>query len=767
MRKLVFLTLLCACCFSMAQAESNDGFIKGVVHDNRQKGLADVAIILDQKRICAMTDTKGAYQLQLQPGTYRLTFSQMQYKTVDTTVVVSAGQTLDCSITMQEAVFDLDQVVVTGSSRSRELRKLAASISVIRSSDPEYKNIKSVDEALSRIPGVLVDRSRGLSTTGSHTTVTLRGTGAANRTLIMKDGIPINNANTGGVAIWSSMASNSISRVEIVRGATSSLYGSNAMGGVINLKTEDPTQDFTIGASAQYGSFNTGIYNFKVGQKLDNGFGYMVFTEYKHTDGYKYMEGEAWKEYYGTPSAKLLNTVAKLSYDFKNDSRLEFIGDFHLDKSQTGTSTRYFGTDRMGNFQLSYSSAPNKRFTYDLTAYSNRSWDKDDPKKYNSETGAFDKNYYKSSIPYGSTGFIGKVNTQWGINTLTLGADVRYNDMNSRYYYYDKGDRNFSGKQMFYSVFLNDELSLGKYFDVSLSLRYDYWKNMSGSFFDNTSGDEVAINYPSRHSDAISPRAGIVFHPSDKVRLRTSISTGFKAPSIYYLYRSAPHGSAKFDLGNPDLKPERMTYSYEVGGDYYISDKFEFSATYYISEFKDFLDKITVPENEIPDYFNPGPGVEVNKSVNIGRVRLQGVEASIRYNILPVLTFNAGYTYAKSKILKYEIEPEYVGKELEDSPNHLFNAGLLYDNPRLFSVGVWFKYVGQQYRDMSNAADKRLAAYELVDLTLSKSILKDRLTFNFTVNNLFNKKYYSYYSSETSYYFGQGISFMGGIALKW
>jgi iron complex outermembrane receptor protein len=550
--------------------------------------------------------------------------------------------------------------------------------------------------------------------------------------------------------------------MEIVRGATSSLYGTSAMGGIINLVTEDPKK-LTLGGGVQYGTWNTGIYNFKIGKTFDKGFGFILFAEYKHSDGYDYMDDEQWKDYYQAPKVNLLNTTAKLFYNFKNASRLEFIADYHLDKNEMGTSTYYDEKGHTGNFLLRYNSSRTHQITYDLSVYSDRSWNKTDAVKWNTTTEAFDTPYYLTDVPYGKTGIVGQVNAALGVHTLTLGTDIRFYDLESEYTYTDSGKQNYEGKQDFYAVFLNDEISLGSSFDASIGLRYDYWKNKDGKFFDNTSGEDMTINYPEKSSDALSPKIGVVFHPNKQFRLRTSLSSGFKAPSIYYLYRSAPHGST-FDLGNPDLEPEKMTYSYEIGGDYYLTNKLEISATYYISQFKDFLDKVVVPTDEVPDYFNPGEGVIVNKSINIGKVRSQGVETSVRYHITSELIANVAYTYSTSEIKRYEVDEELVGNELDNSPHNLLNVGLHFNKPTWFSAGIWFKYVDEQFSDLENTEDKKLDSYELVDFNLSKSFLKNKLTFSLTINNLFDKKYLTYYSSATTYYNGPSRSIMGGVS---
>src|SRR5690606_1452512 len=151
----------------------------------------------------------------------------------------------------------LDAVSLTATATPMQLRQIASSVSIFRHDDPELQQIQTIDEALAYIPGVSVNRSRGLTNTGTHTGIIMRGTGSANRTLILKDGVPINDSYTGGVSEWNSLATNSIDRIEVVRGPGSSIYGSNSMGGTINLVTQSPSDKPTLGADFRYGSMNT------------------------------------------------------------------------------------------------------------------------------------------------------------------------------------------------------------------------------------------------------------------------------------------------------------------------------------------------------------------------------------------------------------------------------------------------------------------------------------------------------------------------------
>lgn len=661
--------------------------------------------------------------------------------------------------TSHTRVTRLNEITVTASAMPVELRKVASSVTVLKASDPEMKQIQTLDDALNYTPGVSVARGRGLTTTGSHTTVTLRGTGSAGRTLILKDGIPLNDTYTGGVNQWNSIATNSIARIEVVRGPGSSIYGSNSMGGTINLVTEDPGPKPLLGADIRYGTMNTWMAGVKGGKAFRNGFSIIAFAEYKRTDGYQYMADSLWKSYYRKPTMELLNASLKLSYRLNARSKLEGIVDYYLEKPVSGTATLYKENARTYNYLLRYS-GNNQLFDYNLSAYYNRINQETDALNWNARETAFNTRNYDSRVPVQVFGVIGKISRTILQHRITLGTDIRSSELDSRKYYYGKGNQNYSGKQHFLSFFINDDVTIGSVLDLNIGLRYDNWHNNNGKFYDNMSGEEIAINYDNASSGVFSPKAGLVYHLSDRLRLRTVYAMGFKAPGMYYMYNATPLGSS-FRLGNPDLKPERMVYSVEAGVDYSLPNGLELSGTFYTSRYKDFLDAVLIDPSQVPAYFNPG-GLPVRQYINIGKVNLHGIETSLRYRITPQLTAIASYFYNKSKILRYESNPAYEGREMDDNPRHQLDGGLAFGNSRIIDISIWVRYTGKSYSDLENSKDRMIGAYTVADVRASRKIGKFTMYGN--VLNLFDKKYFGSYTSPTSYYLAPGRSVNVGFS---
>jgi iron complex outermembrane receptor protein len=137
----------------------------------------------------------------------------------------------------QEEVVKIGEVVVSATRSEKDIADVPAAVNVVTKQEIEKRKMMTVDQSLNVLPGVFNRRGKGLM--DSQSSISLRGIPNANRTLILKDGIPLNNAYTGDVH-WGALAPEDMERIEVVKGPFSSLYGGNAMGGVVNIITKMP-----------------------------------------------------------------------------------------------------------------------------------------------------------------------------------------------------------------------------------------------------------------------------------------------------------------------------------------------------------------------------------------------------------------------------------------------------------------------------------------------------------------------------------------------
>ncbi len=175
----------------------------------------------------------------------------------------------------------LEPIVVTATRTPHSISDVPAAVSVVTSEDIESRNVQKVDEAINELPGVFDQRVLPLDPLGD---VMMRGIPGQQRNLVLLDGEPLNNG-FDGLVNWNSLNPQDIARIEVARGPFSSLYGGNAMGGVINIITKTP-QEREITVQSGYGSYNTWNEYASYGDKLYNRLSIFASFGYKQSDGY-------------------------------------------------------------------------------------------------------------------------------------------------------------------------------------------------------------------------------------------------------------------------------------------------------------------------------------------------------------------------------------------------------------------------------------------------------------------------------------------------
>ena len=646
---------------------------------------------------------------------------------------------LPAAAQQEEKVVELEKVVVTATRAEAEVKDLPMSVSVISREEIEKSHAKTLHDVLNAVAGVKVKQNRGLVTSAGHDPVWLRGTGDGNRTLILKDGIPLNTLYLGNVDIWGYLSADDVERIEIIRGAASAVYGGNAMGGVINIITRTPKDKTKANLKIDKGDMDTTIASFNFSSRVSDRFAFRASAGGKKTGGYVYMEKKDWKDYYAKPTNETFNANLKSELMFDNDSILNIEFDYYQGKPTSRESYRYETKNDIYKPALTYR-IPINGIDYKAMLYSTDNRYRCDARQYNSTTKQYDKFYYDSDLSKDEWGMSLQGSKRFEKNVLTCGTDLRGGEADCKYTY-STGDRIYGGKQFLYSLFGDYQMFLAEKVTLNLGARYDGWKHTDGSFYDeNKGGTSTNISYTDRSDSAFSPKAGIAYQAIENLKIRASYGTAFKTPGLYYLYKSGPHGKNRFDLGNPELKPEKMTYSYDVGCDFEPMKNISLSLTYYQSSFEDFMYDKTLATNEIPDYFKPEPKQSVKQKVNIGQVDIDGFEAGLEVKFADCWSGFVNYTNNRSTIERHELVKELVGKDLAYVPRKMTNIGLTYNNPRLFTANLCLRKVGECFGDEQNTKEKLLKAYSVLDVKLSRK-LSDAITLSVSVDNATDEEY--------------------------
>jgi len=234
--------------------------VKGIVEDVETKEPIEGAnVLVLGTSLKAVTDDQGRYSIyNLRDGTYDIKASHVAYATeIKRNVSLEAGKTEIVDFQLARSVIEIPEIIVRTERIEQTSRSATGTVNILSADEIARGNASTFDQALESVPGVMPSRSAGTATNSMSIrgSSDMRGGGVGNRVLLLIDGRPAITADTGG-ANWSLLPLDVIERVEVVKGALSPLYGSNAMGGVVNFITRSPTDSRSTKLNIGLGYFD-------------------------------------------------------------------------------------------------------------------------------------------------------------------------------------------------------------------------------------------------------------------------------------------------------------------------------------------------------------------------------------------------------------------------------------------------------------------------------------------------------------------------------
>ncbi len=610
----------------------------------------------------------------------------------------------------------LEEVVVTASRYETKQKDAPAKVTVIDRKSIEESGAQNVDDLLKDVAGVDVSRRSGF--TSSSTIVTMRGFGAnaRGRTLVLVDGVPLNESYSGEVC-WNSVPVKNVERIEIVHGAASGMYGPGAMGGVINIITKKPTKranDVDVG----YGNLNTQSLYAMHANRI-NDFGYLLSGTGFKTNGY--VAAVAPKSYDVERYRQDYSGNAKLLFDIGDRYSLGLDYRHYWEYVNAGRQFNY-GTKRLNDLNASAQRRLGS-INFQAKVYSHwedSNWTYDKSPSYTSID-------YITTSPKGDWG--GNLQSDFhltGTQTAALGVDWRQGNIESRDDYQSTVKTVISkGKQDLIGFYLQYEIKPLDQLILNVGGRYDYWKSYDGFLYD-TSLTPAQTDFSARDDHAISPKGSMVYHLTDETSFRLSAGKSFRTPTLYDLYRTWKSTTTTY-RSNPNLDPEEA-YSYELDVDQAIGRKLKARLALYYSEVKNLIYSI-----------DAGAGIKEKR--NVGRVEIYGYEAELRYEILSSWSLFGNYTYNSSRIKEFPNNTSLEGKYLTYTPKDKYTLGTSYRDPKLIHADISVRYFGSVYDDDLNT---REVGNDFVwDLRLSRKLVKD-LEASLTIENIMDRRYEEY-----------------------
>ncbi len=564
------------------------------------------------------TNKDGHYQLAgLREGEYTIRISYFGLQTIEEVVMV-AGSDLVLNFAMTETSIDLNTVVVTGTRTEKNLKNVPVLTQTIHNRELEKRNIVDITEALETVVPSVEFRStawgKSMSLSGidpQYVLFLINGERMAGETYGDIDYSRINLAD--------------IEQIEIVKGAASTLYGSNALGGVVNIITQKPAEPFSLSASTRYSNFNTQNHRISTGSKFGK-FSNLLSAGFDKTDGYDLSDDNS----YRTQEREDVFIVSD-RFRFIPSARWELEGNISFfSKNRDNTAPTLY--DRR-NQDLTYGG----KTSYFLNSKNSLtlSWNSDNYTLHNKVTPETLELDYDNQ--YNNGRFMGQFElASW--NQLIVGAEyINENLTAPRNQIEDKSNTDWV-------VFLQEDLKLTESLSVTAGLR---------------------ANHNEIYKWNLTPQATAMYKIW-VLTLRGAYAKGYKTPTLkekYMNFQIPVPGLPMFLVGNEDLEPEKSDYfSFSTE---YARDGVTFSVSAYHNHIKNLI--------AASDVFVMKPGRILEYAYeNQSQATLQGIDFMLRAKINRQFTASANAAFMRKV-------NEDTGKEYSNLRKFLGSSNLDYD----------------------------------------------------------------------------------------
>ena len=752
MKKYYFLLILVIIPF--LSTFSQKAILSGTVTDFKTKEtLVGVTIIISPTK-GVTTNEKGAYSIELEPGEYNIAYKLIGYVTENRKINLKENEKTTVDVRLEDESKILSEVVVSAGKFEQKLSEVTVSMSVIKASMIENNNTQSIETAIQQVPGVMVMEEQVSIRGGSSYSY-----GAGSRVLLMVDDLPMLAGASGDVK-WCMAPIENIEQVEIIKGASSALYGSSALNGVINIRTKYPSakpETKLVFSSGIYGNpqresikwwgntqpIFTGIQFFH-SRMIDN-FDLVVAGNLQFDNGYRELNdmqqarlnfNTRWR------NKKLKGLFYGVNFDAVQNAGHDYFlwkdGDSGVYRANVASDQEYHNTRLYVDPYITYFSSSGNRHSLKTRLY--RTVNRNNMDKSSEDNTYFGEYQYQKYLENNLTWTSGITGTFVQSIADTYGSRFRHEESGAVYSQFDKKlDR----------------------FTASLGARWEAFR------LENDQATSRPVF-----------RTGVNYRLFDYTHFRASFGQGFRYPTIAEKYIHSSAGSINL-FPNDSIRPEKG-WSAEVGfkqgfrisnwtGYFDVAgfwtqyhDMIEFGFGYHFPYTAAFY-----PPDTVFKYLG-------FKAYNVSNAQITGVDVTVggqgKLFGLPT-TLMAGYTYTNpidlnykdngtglttsdSRILKYrfyhsakvDIEMSYKDVNFGFSMNyfsHIINIDEVFQDSLRFPNGHPIIFNGKpmyilpglkEYRDKNN---KGTAAF---DARLGFN-LGEKSRFSLVVRNVFNKEY--------------------------
>lgn len=612
----------------------------------------------------------------------------------------------------------LSEIVVTATRTETPSIAVGSSVSVITSNEISQRQLNSVVDVLRELPGISVYQQGG---PGKLSYVSMRGANS-NHTLVILDGVVMNDPSSLNNAFdFSYLNTNDIDRIEVVRGPQSTLYGSDAIAGVINIITKKGNMKPEYSFSGETGS--NGFYRANVSALGRAGFlDYAVTATRNGSHGVSAADsryGNSEKDGYSNDAF-----TSHFTINLQKNFSLNFLYKFTKAESALDQNDK-FGDDPNFNYNLEdqifkgglnlslFDGKWEQVFNASLMKHFTHSLDLPDQFRPTTSSDALNNGQRTKLDWQNNLRFVDHNLVTFGVESSTEKSNSSYLST-SDYGPYDS----FSPEQSVRTtgLYLQDQLDVDQSLFVTAGLRYD-----NNQKFGGVTTFRIAPAY---------------FIHTTETKLKFSYGTGFKAPSLFDLFDPL--------FGNPDLNPEKSK-GWDAGIEQFLlNGKISLGLTYFNLRFENMF------------------GYDENyKTINIAKASSHGIEVTANVKNFARLNINASYTYTETNN-DYNLSSDF-NQPLLRRPKDQFELNVNWNATEKFDLNLETHYVGKRwdkdFTDMYNPVRVEMPDYILFNLAASYKLF-DYLELNAQIKNLFDKQY-----EEVLYYGTLGRSLYAGLSL--
>jgi outer membrane receptor protein involved in Fe transport len=587
---------------------------------------------------------------------------------------------------------------------------------------------QNTDDILRQVPGFsLFRRSSSRVANPTSQGVSLRGVGPSgpSRALILFDGVPFVDP-FGGWVYWDRMPRAELSSVEVVRGGASSLYGSDAMGGVVQFLTRIPEQP-SVSMDISYGTEDTPDLSLWAGTAIAR-WDMAAAVDMSRSDGYILVPASQRGLVDTNANSKHATVDASLGYRISDSSRAFLRGSFFEESRNNGTpvqvnstgtgfgvaginagigshdwvSARVFGQAQ--GYDQSFSAIAANRDIEHLTDLQH--------------------------VPSQQVGGGVQWNHLFKSHTLIAGADLQETmGASDENLFSSTTGAQFAtniagGRQRAGGIFGQDIFRIADKWTIIAGLRWDDWSNFDASNIRISlpSGLAAGTLFTDRSATAFSPRISILRQLNSSLSASISGYRAFRAPTLNELYRSFRQGSVTTN-SNPLLTAERSSGAEASLRQTSFSKKLETRGTVFWT-----------------DVVNPVTNVTIDAATrereNLGRTRSIGAELDASIHASDFLQFSAGYQYTHATVV--DSVPTLIGLNVPEVPHHSLTWEARYWNPSRVMLSVQGRYSSLQYDDDLNTLP--LHQYFVLDLFAGRALRRGLVAY-VAAENLINQRY--------------------------